>query len=110
MKNFIQKGVTLTLLVAAAAQAGEAVLVGKIFGVALSDVAAGKSGEFVTEGVFELPALAGDVAAQGAVLYWDTANERLTTTDVGNTRVGVAVEAKAGGAAIAVIKLDAVIS
>lgn len=110
MKNFIQKGQTLTLLAAAAVLAGQALLVGKIFGVAVADVAAGESGEFETAGVFELPVLATDVAAQGAILYWDAANSRLTTTAAGNTRVGVATEAKANGAATALIKIDAVIA
>lgn len=110
MKNFIQKGSTLTLLAVAAVLAGEAVLVGKIFGIAVSNVAAGASGEFQTEGVFELPALAADVAAQGAPLYWDAVNKRLTVTAAGNTRVGVAVVAKAANAATATIKIDAVIA
>ncbi len=109
MKNAIQKGVTLTLLAAAAIVSGEAVLVGKIFGVAMTNVAAGQQGEFETEGVFELPALGSDVAAQGAILYWDSVNKRLTTTAAGNTRVGVAVVAKANGPALATIKIDAVI-
>jgi predicted RecA/RadA family phage recombinase len=110
MQNFIQKGSTLTLLVAAAIQSGEAVLVGKIFGVAVTDVAAGESGEFDTTGVFELPALVTDVAAQGAILYWDAANHRLTTTAAGNTRVGVAVGGKSNGMPTASIKIDAVIA
>ena len=110
MQNFVQKGFTLTLLAAAAILAGEAMLVGKIFGVAVADVAAGESGEFQTEGVFELPVLGTDVAAQGAILYWDAVNKRLTTTAAGNTRVGVAVEGKANGAATAIIKLDSVIA
>jgi len=110
MQNFIQKGSTLSLAVAAAVQAGQAVLVGKIFGVAVANVAAGASGEFQTEGVFDLPALGTDTAAQGAILYWDAANSRLTTTAAGNTRVGVAVVAKVAGAATATIKIDSVIS
>lgn len=110
MQNFVQSGSTLSLAVAAAVLAGQAVLVGKIFGVAVANVAAGATGEFQTEGVFELPVLATDVAAQGAILYWDAANNRLTTTAAGSTRVGVAVVAKAAGGATATIKLDAVIS
>jgi predicted RecA/RadA family phage recombinase len=109
MKNAIQAGITLSLLAAAAMLSGEAVLVGKIFGVAVANVAAGQQGEFRTEGVFELPALATDVAAQGAILYWDSVNKRLTTTAGANTRVGVAVVAKANGPALATIKIDAVI-
>lgn len=110
MKNFVQNGVVLSLLAAAAVNAGDGLLVGKIFGVAVSNVAAGASGEFQTVGVFELPALAADVAAQGAILYWDAVNKRLTVTAAGNTRVGVAVVAKAANAATATIKIDAVIS
>jgi predicted RecA/RadA family phage recombinase len=110
MKNFIQNGRVLSLLAAAAVQSGDGLLVGKIFGVAIANVPAGATGEFQTEGVFELPALAADVAAQGAALYWDVANKRLTVTAAGNTRVGVAVLAKANGAATATIKIDEVIS
>lgn len=110
MNNFIQKGHTLTLVSAAAIAAGAAMLKGKIFGIAVNDVAASGSGEFVTEGVFELPALSTDTAAQGAILYWDDTNKRLTTTAAGNTRVGVAAEAKAAAATTAIIKLDAVVS
>lgn len=109
MKNFVQPGRVLTLISVGAILAGDALLVGKIFGVALSNVAAGTAGEFQTEGVHELPALATDVAAVGAPLYWDSINKRLTVTAAGNTRVGVATAAKANGAATALIKIDAVI-
>jgi predicted RecA/RadA family phage recombinase len=110
MKNFVQNGMILSLVAAAAVNAGDGLLVGKIFGVAVANVAAGASGEFQTVGVFQLPALATDVAAQGAILYWDAANKRLTVTAAGNTRVGVAAVAKANGDATATIKLDSVIA
>lgn len=109
MKNFIQPGAVLTLLAAAVVLSGEAVLVGKIFGVALSSVAAGASGEFQTEGVHELPVLSTDVVTVGAPLYWDVANKRLTVTVASNTRVGVATVAKAAGGLTALLKIDAVI-
>ena len=110
MKNYVQKGSTLTVAVAAAVAAGEAILVGKIFGVAVAAVAAGEAGEFVTEGVFDLPILAADVVVQGAPLYWDADDKRLTIADAGNTRVGVATEAKAAGGATVPLKIDAVIA
>ncbi|SCU73552.1 conserved hypothetical protein [Cupriavidus necator] len=106
MKNFVQCGDTLTLPAPYAVNSGDAVLVGKIFGVAVAAVANGADGEFKTNGVFDVPALGTDVAAVGAALYWDSVNKRLTTTAAGNTRVGVAVAAKANGAATARIKLD----
>ena len=99
----------LTLLAAATVLSGEALLVGKIFGVAIANVPAGTTGEFQTEGVHELPALAADVATVGAILYWDAANKRLTVTAAGSTRVGVATVAKGAGATTVQIKIDAVI-
>ena len=110
MKNFIQTGAVLTLLSVAAVQSGEALLIGKIFGVAVANVAAGATGEFQTEGVFELPTLSTDAATVGAILYWDAANKRLTTTAAGSTRVGVAVVAKVAGGTTATIKIDPSIS
>ncbi|AEI76546.1 hypothetical protein CNE_1c11910 [Cupriavidus necator N-1] len=106
MKNFVQKGDTLTLTPAAAVASGEAILVGKIFGVAVTAVAINTPGEFVTEGVFDITALSTDTASVGTVLYWDSTNKRLTTTSTSNTRVGVAVAAKANGDTTARIKLD----
>ncbi|MCK4164283.1 DUF2190 family protein [Ralstonia pseudosolanacearum] len=106
MKNYVQQGDTLTLTAPYAVNAGDAVLVGKIFDVAIASIAAGADGEFVTEGVFDLPALGTDTPAQGAVLYWDSTNKRLTTTATSNTRVGVATAAKAAGGTTVRIKLD----
>lgn len=106
MKNYVQQGDTLTLTAPYAVNSGDAVLVGKIFAVAVASVASGADGEFVAEGVFDLPALSTDTPAQGAVLYWDNTNKRLTTTATSNTRVGVATVAKANGVSTVRIKLD----
>lgn len=106
MKNFVQDGDTLTLKAPYDVKSGDAVLVGKIFGVAVADVAKDADGEFVAEGVFDLPAKGADIPAQGDPLFWDAAAKQLTTTAQGNTRVCVAVLAKAAGATVARIKLD----
>ncbi|MGT2507906.1 DUF2190 family protein [Cupriavidus basilensis] len=110
MKNFVQCGDTLTITAPYALNSGDAVLVGKIFGVAVANIANGADGEVITEGVFDVTALSTDTPAQGAVLYWDTVNKRLTTTSAGNTRVGVATVAKANGVTTARIRLDEVVS
>src|SRR3569623_2199117 len=106
MKNFVQKGNALTLTADRTLAAGDAMLVGKIYGVAYDDLAAAATGEVLTEGVCDLTALSTDTAAIGDVPYWDNTNHRLTTTATGNTRVGVAVAAKAAAATTARIKLD----
>ncbi|MBN9475400.1 MAG: hypothetical protein ABS43_01760 [Bordetella sp. SCN 67-23] len=110
MQNFVQSGRTLTLPAPYDVASGGAVLVGKIFGIAVTDVASGAQGEFDTEGVFTLPVLGTDTAAVGAVAYWDATNKRLTTTATDNTRVGVFVAAKASAVAVGQIKVDAVIA
>lgn len=109
MKNFIQPGSTVTMTLAYAVVSGQAVLVGKIFAIAVNSVAANTPGEFERTGVFLLPANLPDQAAQGVPLYWDAANARLTTTAEGNTRVGVAAEAKVANSDSASLLIDAVI-
>lgn len=108
MKNYVQDGDTVTFVAPYAVTSGQGALVGSLFGIANNDVASGAEGEFDTEGVFDVTALSTDTAAQGAKLYWDNANRRLTTTSAGNTLVGVAVAAKAAGAVTARIRLGIV--
>jgi predicted RecA/RadA family phage recombinase len=107
MKNFIQPGVTLTLIAPYALAAGDGALVGNIFAVAGNAAPNATEFEGVTEGVFDLTALGTDTATVGALLYWDNAAKRLTTTASGNTKVGVAVRAKANGDTTARVRLNA---
>lgn len=108
MKNYVQPGDTLTVTAPYALTAGDGCLVGTMFGVACGTYANGATdAEIKTEGVFDLTALSTDTAALGAALYWDNSNKRLTTTASGNTKVGVAVAAKANGDTTARIRLNA---
>ncbi len=54
MKNFVQKGETLTLTAPYAVNSGGGALVGSIFGVAAADYANAAEGEFQVCGVFDL--------------------------------------------------------
>lgn len=107
MKNKIQDGKVLTLTAPYQRNAGEAALVGKIFGVAVNTVASGVEGEFETEGVFDLTKLTTDDVAQGVDLYWDNTNKRLTVTATGNTLVAKAVKAAGTSATTVLAKLNA---
>lgn len=93
MKNFVQEGVTLTLTAPAAVSSGDGVLVGVIFGVANHDAESGADVEVTTKGVYTLTKVTGTAFTQGAALYWDNGNSRLTTTASGNTLVGAAAVA-----------------
>jgi predicted RecA/RadA family phage recombinase len=107
MKNYVKSGDVLALTAPYARLSGEGALIGTLFGVAMSDVANGAVGEFAITGVMDIAALSTDTASEGAALYWDNTNKRLTTTSSGNTKVGVAVKAKLAAETTARIRLNA---
>jgi predicted RecA/RadA family phage recombinase len=98
MKNFVQSGVNVTLPAPYAVTSGQGALVGALFGVASADYANGALGEFVTQGVFDLPKAGSQAWTVGVKVYWDNTNRVCTTTASGNTLIGVATAAVAGGA------------
>jgi predicted RecA/RadA family phage recombinase len=108
MKNYVQKGETLTLTAPYAVSSGGGVLVGSIFGVAATDVASGGEGEFQVAGVFDLvrETGAGTGWTQGALLCWDDTNKRITKTATGNKLIGVAVKAAADSDATGRVRLN----
>jgi predicted RecA/RadA family phage recombinase len=67
-KNFVQPGSTITLLAPAAVVSGQAVIVGKFFGVAAYNAAINTPVEVTLDGVWTLPKVAGAIT-QGALLY-----------------------------------------
>lgn len=108
MKNYVQPGETVTVTAPYALTAGDGCLVGTLFGVACGTYANGATdAELQLEGVYDLTALSTDTASVGAALYWDNSNKRLTTTSAGNTKVGVAILAKANGDTTARVRLNA---
>ena len=104
--NHIQEGEVLTLTAPYAVNSGDGALVGAIFGIAITTLANGASGAFAIEGVFKVTALSTDVIAQGAKVYWDNTNKRMTGTASGNTLVGAATVAKANGETTVTVLLD----
>lgn len=98
MKLAVGPKTPITVLAPAALTSGEMFLL-NAFVVCLAGTAA-SSGAPVsvdTEGVFEVPCLATDVPAQGAKLYFDATNKRLTTTAAGNTLCALCMRLKANG-------------
>lgn len=106
-KNYIQPGEVLDVTAGAAITSGSGILVGVRLGVALADIANGAVGSVAVKGVYSLPKLSTDVVAQGALLYWDNTNKRLTTTATANTLAGYAAAAAASGATTVNIALNA---
>lgn len=106
-KGFVQDGDVLTLTAPYAVQSGGGALVGAIFGVALAAVANGARGEFMVNGVHDIPKATGAVS-EGAKIYWDNTNKVVTATASGNTLIGAAVQAQVSGDATARVRLGIV--
>lgn len=90
MKNFVTPGENITVPAPAAVVAGQAFLVGSIFGVATDAAASGADVVLVRRGVFELPKLGAQAWTVGSKVYWDAANARCTTVATSNTLIGAA--------------------
>ena len=105
--KFVQPGQVLDYTPGSAVTAGQVVLIGVRIGVALNAIAANATGALQVAGVFNIAKLSTDVVAQGAALYWDNGNSRLTTTASGNTLAGYAVAAAGNGATTVAIKINA---
>jgi predicted RecA/RadA family phage recombinase len=98
MKNYVQPGNTITLTAPYEVVSGDGLLVGSIFGVAAGDAESGATVEAALTGVFDLKKVASQAWAAGDKVYWDNTNKEATKTATGNTLIGVATEAVAGGA------------
>ena len=111
MKLFIAEGRTIDHAPAAQRLSGAGTLIGSvgngIIGVAKDDTAANATGVFYIAGVCELPKLSTDVVTQGALLYWDNTNLRLTLTSASNTVAGRAYAAAGNGVTTVQIILNA---
>lgn len=93
MRNFVQDGNVLTLVVAqGGVSSGHPIIVGSIFGIAAHDALQYAEVEVHVVGVFDLPKAAG-VVNQGARVWWDdTAKVVKNATGAGLFPIGVAVK------------------
>jgi predicted RecA/RadA family phage recombinase len=99
MKNFVQQGETLTVVAPYAVSAGQGVLVGSLFGIAVNDALIGASVEIRTEGVYEVAKTSALAISQGDVLYWDDVLKVVSKTSTG-IPVGMATAPAANPSAI----------
>ena len=93
MKNYIQRGETLTVAAPATITSGQLVVVGSIIGVANGDAASGDEVEVDIRGVFDLPKISTDVVTMGAKLYWTGSALTVTQGTGSKPLVGYAVAA-----------------
>jgi predicted RecA/RadA family phage recombinase len=107
MKNFLQDGDTLTLTApSGGVVSGNGYIIGDLFVIATVTVAQGLPFAAKTRGVFELPKLSAQAWTEGAKVYWDAGNARLTTVTSGNRLVGVASEVANNPSSVGRARLD----
>ncbi|GGF76973.1 Predicted phage recombinase, RecA/RadA family [Mameliella alba] len=99
MKTFLSDGINVTVAAPAAKSSGDGVLVGSIFGVAITDAANGADVAIRTTGVVTLPKIGSQAWSVGDKVYWDDGNDRCTSTAAdGDQLIGTATEAVGSGA------------
>ncbi len=106
MKNYVQKGETLSLTAPYDVLSGAGLKVGSIFGIAAGDALSGAAVEASVVGVFDLKKTSAQAWTQGAAIYWDDTNKEATTTSSGNTKVGVAVAGASNPSATGQVRLN----
>lgn len=105
--KFVQPGEVIDYTAGANIASGQVVLMGARIGVALKSIANGETGPMQVTGVFNIAKLSTDNMAQGALLYWDNTNSRLTTTASSNTLAGFAAAAAGASTTSVNIKINA---
>ena len=108
MRNYVQPGDTVTVVAPAAVNSGEGLMVGVLFGVAVSNAAINENVEILTTGVVDLPK-ATVAITQGAKVFWDNTAKNVTTTSAGNTLIGCAIVTAAVGDAITRVRMNGVV-
>lgn len=106
MKNYIQHGDTVDLTApAGGVVAGTAYVIGAAFVLAVTSADAGRPFAARFTGVVSLPKAAGVAWGQGALLYWDGATRRATTT-VTPVKIGIATATAAAADPTAAVRLN----
>lgn len=109
--NFVQTGHTIdwTNGTGAAKVSGQVVVVGKLLGVALVDIAAGAIGSVAISGVYSVPKVSGAVIAAGENLTWDASaaafDDNAAVAATGDVTGPPAVAIEAAGAGVTTLKV-----
>lgn len=105
----VQKGFAISVTLAAAAASNELIKVGDLAGVCLGSGGIGDTIEVAIDEVFEVAKLSTDNIAQGAIVYLDAANKRVTLDAAGgaNIRAGKATAAAGASTTTVAVKLNA---
>ncbi len=104
--NFIQDGEVMDYIATTAVSSGDVVTINQRIGIALTDIAPGKTGALQVTGVFELPKDTTVSFSQGDLAYWDASAGNIDNTDT-NLLAGYVVETAATADATVKVKINA---
>lgn len=105
--KYVMTGQVIDHVAASAIVSGQVLVIGARIGVARTNIASGATGAVSVLGIFTVAKLSTDTMAQGALLYWDAGNSRLTTTVGANVLAGFASAAAGSGATTVEISINA---
>ena len=106
MRNFVQRGDTLTIPAPAIVASGGVVIAGSIIGVANGAAAVGEDVDVDVTGVFNLRKVSALAIAVGDKVYFDSATSLVTKTASGNTYLGVATSVAPNPSAVVAVRLN----
>lgn len=99
--NYVSAGDVIQFTAGADISSGDVVVIGKILGVALQDIANGATGSVAIRGRFNCPKVSAAVIAQGESLTWDVSagafDDSAATPASGDVTLAPAVAAEAAG-------------
>jgi predicted RecA/RadA family phage recombinase len=104
--NYSQSGDILPLAAPYDVEVGDGALVGSLFGVAITNAASGDTGQFKTNGVFELAKTSAQAWSQGALIYWDNTNKRCDSDGTIGQLIGTATSAAANPSSTGYVRLN----
>lgn len=109
MKNFIQKGDSITMPApAGGVTSGSGVIVGTLFGVAASTAVEGELVSLATVGVYELTKPISTTFTSGGAVSFDIATRQCVAPGSGKHPIGAAIEAAGNGSTTVKVRLDGV--
>lgn len=107
MYNYIQPGDVIPLTAPATVLAGAGVLVGNLFGIAVSDALITETVQVKTHGVFQVAKVSAQAwATVGLLIYWDDSAKLFTTTAASNELVGVNTAVAANPSSTGYVRLN----
>ncbi|WP_052130852.1 DUF2190 family protein [Erwinia typographi] len=105
-KNFVQNGNTIPVTNAGSEviTSGDAVVVGNIVAIAITDIAVEGTGDGFTDGVFQLPKISADVLSQGAAVFISDGTAQASAE--GGIYAGIAWEDAPAGTTVVNVKIN----